>query len=112
MTIVKLSNDTKKCKAVDIYLGRALRNRRRACGISQQEIATVVGVTFQQIQKYEKGKNRMSASTFYEISRFLKIDINYLFRQFEKEYYKKAATVRSIFTDDQYDASWKHQEAV
>ena len=59
---------------VDVAVGHNIRRRRRALHISQEALAAAVNLTFQQIQKYERGANRVSASRLYEISRVLKCD--------------------------------------
>jgi transcriptional regulator with XRE-family HTH domain len=57
--------------SVDHHVGATIRTRRKALGISQTKLAVRVGLTFQQIQKYECGTNRVSASTLYEIAKAL-----------------------------------------
>lgn len=57
----------------DIFAGKQLRTKRIILGISQEEIGEAVGITFQQIQKYEKGLNRMGASRIAEFSKVLKV---------------------------------------
>ena len=64
---------------IDLHLGRRLRRRRRLLGLTQQQLAMQVGIRFQQIQKYEKGANRISASKLWDIARFFKVDIGYFF---------------------------------
>ena len=59
---------------VDVAVGDNIRRRRRDLRISQEALAAAVSLTFQQIQKYERGANRVSASMLYEISRVLKCD--------------------------------------
>lgn len=59
---------------VDVAVGANIRRRRRDLRISQEALAAAVKLTFQQIQKYERGANRVSASMLYEISRVLKCD--------------------------------------
>ena len=59
---------------IDVMVGDNIRRRRRSLGISQEALAAAVNVTFQQIQKYERGANRVSASRLYEISRVLTCD--------------------------------------
>ena len=56
---------------VDQHVGALIRLRRRALGISQTELANALGLTFQQVQKYERGSNRVSASKLYEIAQKL-----------------------------------------
>lgn len=58
-------------KPVDIQVGANIRSRRRALRISQQELGDATGLTFQQIQKYENGANRVSASTLFDIAKRL-----------------------------------------
>ena len=65
---------------IDIYVGRRLKSLRRQSGISQKELASRLGITFQQIQKYEKGLNRLPASRMLAICMSLKITPNDLFR--------------------------------
>ena len=65
--------------AIDFHLGRRLRRRRRLLGLTQQELAASVGVRFQQIQKYECGANRISASRLYELSRALSVPVQYFY---------------------------------
>lgn len=55
----------------DLHIGRRIRLRRTLLGLSQQHLASAVGVTFQQIQKYESGTNRISAARLYDVSRAL-----------------------------------------
>ena len=55
--------------AVDIYIGARMRERRHALNLSQAGLGEVLGVSFQQVQKYEGGKNRVSAARLFEICR-------------------------------------------
>lgn len=64
---------------VDVHVGERIRARRRVLGISQENLAEDLGLTYQQIQKYEKGANRVSASKLWAISRSLKAPIEYFF---------------------------------
>lgn len=64
---------------VDIYAGKRLRILRCLLGMSQQKLAERCGVSFQQIQKYENGKNRMSAGRLYELSIILDVPPDYFF---------------------------------
>ena len=65
--------------AVDVLVGNNLRRVRLLRGVSQTALAKGIGITFQQVQKYEKGANRVSASKLWEISRFLEADIQEFF---------------------------------
>lgn len=64
---------------VDVVVGARVRARRKEMSLSQTELAESVGVTFQQIQKYESGANRISSSKLYEISKVLQVSIQYFF---------------------------------
>ena len=64
---------------VDIHLGRRLRSRRRLLGLSQSDLGLVIGVRFQQIQKYECGGNRMSASRLWELADVLGVSVDYFY---------------------------------
>lgn len=64
---------------VDIYVGSRLKLRRLILGISQKKMAEKLGITFQQVQKYENGINRISASRLWDISKLLKVQVEYFF---------------------------------
>lgn len=64
---------------VDIHVGRRLRDRRNALGVTQEFLADKVDLTFQQIQKYEKGVNRISASRLQQFANILKVDVAWFF---------------------------------
>jgi transcriptional regulator with XRE-family HTH domain len=64
---------------VDVEIGQRIRNRRNQVGMSQTELALGCGITFQQVQKYEKGTNRVSGSRMVEIAALLKVPVEALF---------------------------------
>lgn len=64
---------------VDVHVGGRLKMRRVLMGISQEKLGESLEVTFQQIQKYEKGANRISASRLYDISRILSVPVQFFF---------------------------------
>ena len=66
-------------RPVDVYVGGRLRERRTLVGLSQEKLAEAVNLTFQQIQKYERGTNRISVSRLYELSRILKASPSWFF---------------------------------
>ncbi|MBI1244682.1 MAG: helix-turn-helix domain-containing protein [Alphaproteobacteria bacterium] len=70
---------------IDIHVGRRLRERRTMLGLSQQEIGRLLGVTFQQIQKNERGTNRMSASRLFEAARVLGTNVQFFFDEMPNE---------------------------
>ena len=66
------------------HLGRKLRMRRLSLGLTQTKVANAINVTFQQIQKYEKGTNGVSSSRLIQLSNFLKVPITYFFEDFSE----------------------------
>ena len=68
-------NDERAANAVDRRLGQRVRTRRLEIGMSQEKLAETLGVTFQQVQKYEKGVNRIAASRLFDISAALDMSI-------------------------------------
>lgn len=64
---------------IDIHVGRRLRLRRTLLGLSQEKLAEAIGLTFQQVQKYERGTNRVGASRLYEVSRVLDVPVAYFY---------------------------------
>ncbi len=64
---------------IDVHVGARVRLRRTLLGMSQTGLGDALGVTFQQVQKYEKGKNRISASRLYDLSRVLDVSIEHFF---------------------------------
>ena len=64
---------------IDVYVGGQIRTRRLLLGLNQEELAQSLGLTFQQVQKYESGANRVSASRLWEIAAILKMPIGYFF---------------------------------
>jgi DNA-binding XRE family transcriptional regulator len=65
--------------AVDRHIGARLRERRLEIGMSQEKLAELLGVTFQQIQKYENGVNRIAASRLYDMTKALEVSVAYFF---------------------------------
>jgi len=64
---------------IDVHVGLQVRLRRKELKISQERLAEALGLTFQQVQKYERGANRISASKLYEIARALQVPIGWFF---------------------------------
>jgi transcriptional regulator with XRE-family HTH domain len=64
---------------VDRHVGLRIRMRRKELGMSQERLADAIGLTFQQVQKYERAANRVSASKLWEMSRALSTSISYFF---------------------------------
>ncbi len=70
---------------VDVHVGNRIRLRRTLLGYSQQFMARKLGLTFQQIQKYEKGCNRVGASRLWDISKVLKVSMDFFFEDMDKD---------------------------
>ena len=66
------------------HLGNKLKLRRLALGLTQTKVAKAINVTFQQIQKYEKGTNGVSSIRLLQLSNYLKVPINYFFEDFSE----------------------------
>ncbi|MCU0911237.1 MAG: helix-turn-helix domain-containing protein [Rhodobacteraceae bacterium] len=64
---------------VDVHVGKRVRHRRWLAGMTQQQLAESVGIKFQQIQKYETGANRISASRLWDIGHALGVPVSYFF---------------------------------
>ena len=65
------------------HLGKKLRMKRLSLGLTQTKVAEAINVTFQQIQKYEKGTNGVSAARLMQISQFLKVPITYFYEEYK-----------------------------
>ena len=70
---------------VDVHVGSRVRLRRTLLGMSQTDIADALGLTFQQVQKYEKGTNRISASRLYQLSLIFGVPVESFFEEIEEE---------------------------
>ena len=66
---------------VDVHVGSRLRMRRQLVGMSQEKLGELLGITFQQVQKYEKGANRISASRLYFAAKILAIPVQFFFEE-------------------------------
>lgn len=77
--------DEKRPHPIDIHVGGRVRLRRTMLGMSQDKLAESLGLTFQQIQKYEKGVNRIGASRVFEISRILGVPIQFFYDDYDAD---------------------------
>ena len=76
---------------IDIHVGRRVRMRRTLLGLSQEKLGKAVSLTFQQIQKYERGANRIGSSRLYQFSRILGVPVSYFFDDMDPSITGKAA---------------------
>ena len=70
---------------IDVHVGQRLRQRRVLAGLSQEKLARMVGITFQQVQKYERGANRIVASRLYQLANVLDVPVSYFFEEISEE---------------------------
>ncbi len=84
---------------VDVHVGKRVRHRRWMVGMTQQQLAEQVGIKFQQIQKYETGMNRVSASRLWDISNALGVTVSFFFDGLEKETSSKGDSPVDMMTD-------------
>lgn len=82
--------------AIDVHVGNRLRLRRSLLGMTQEVLAKELGLTFQQVQKYERGANRISASRLYDLCRVLGVPVSYFFDDMTPEV-EKASPVNMRF---------------
>lgn len=87
--------------AIDVHVGQRIRLRRTLLGMSQDQLSAALDITFQQVQKYERGTNRVSASRLWDISQILDVDISYFFEDMCAD--TKASSPRRVSTGSSAD---------
>ena len=87
---------TKSANSIDVHVGSRLRQRREALGISQGRLGRHLGLTFSQIQKYEKGTNRIGAGRLYQIASYLGIQPSYFFEGLSGDEAPSAAPANAV----------------
>lgn len=109
---VKMVEKTRKTKGmsddVDKHVGKRLRVRRSLVGMSQEKLANALGITFQQVQKYERGSNRISASRLFKMSKVLEVPVDYFYDDMEgnKEIYGMSDNAQEAFGENmKYDVN-------
>ena len=83
---------------IDVYIGQRIRVRRQLLGLSQEALAKKIGITFQQVQKYERGMNRMGSSRLWDMAQVLGVSVNFFFEDMAAEI--AAQSPRSFFLPD------------
>ena len=81
----KVGPGRSRAQDIDRYVGARMRERRIMLGLTQQQMAELIGVTYQQAHKYETGINRISAGRLYQIAQALGVEISYFFEEFDPE---------------------------
>lgn len=84
---------------VDVHVGQRVRQRRWMVGMTQQQLANKVGIKFQQIQKYETGANRISASRLWDIAAALGVSVSFFFEGLDRDQFGAVADRGDIMTD-------------
>ncbi|MCP5382545.1 MAG: helix-turn-helix transcriptional regulator [Kordiimonadaceae bacterium] len=85
MSMIKSSPDP-----VDIHVGARVRLRRTLLGMSQEKLGKALGLTFQQVQKYERGANRIGSSRLYQLSKILDVPVSFFFDEMTPDATRKA----------------------
>jgi len=78
---------------IDVHVGRRMRLRRQELGMTQATLGDTAKVTFQQVQKYERGANRISASRLYTFAKVLKVPVAYFFEEIPSEFRERSTPV-------------------
>ena len=79
-----MRDSPKKCQAIEHYIGLRIRERRVHLGLTQQQLAQLIGVTYQQAHKYERGVNRVSAGRLYQIAQVLGVHVGYFYEGYKE----------------------------
>jgi transcriptional regulator with XRE-family HTH domain len=105
-----------RAQDIDRYVGARMRERRIMLGLTQQQMAELIGVTYQQAHKYEKGINRIAAGRLFTIARALGVDVGYFFDGMDSERNFKPTTQQRMLLELARNfiamPSRKHQEAL
>ena len=88
---------------VDIHVGKRLKKRRKLLGLTQTELANMLGLSFQQIVKYEKATNRISASRLVDLSNVLNVSISYFFNEMPTNVLKQSPRLITNSKDKEND---------
>lgn len=84
---------------IDIHVGGRVRLRRTLLGMSQEKLGEMIGLTFQQVQKYERGANRIGASRLYDLSRVLDVPIQFFYEDMTSETAGQSPRLRAGLAD-------------
>ena len=75
---------------IDVHIGKRLKLRRQVLQLSQQQLGKMMGLTFQQVQKYEKGQNRISGSRLWDFACVLGVDVNFFFADMDRKIFMQS----------------------
>jgi len=96
---------------VDVFVGQRLRELRMLAGLSQSDVASALGLTFQQLQKYERGFNRVSSSRLFTLGQFFRVPVSVFFEGLESRPATAETEAHVIRTDDS-DSTLRSREAL
>lgn len=85
---------------IDAYVGRRIKQRREELGFSQENLAESLGISFQQVQKYERGANRVGASRLYHIANALDVETSFFFSGLENQDAKKDNEIAYLLSNE------------
>jgi len=85
MSVTEMKRTTARTQDIDHHVGARIRERRIMLGLTQQQLADLIGVTYQQAHKYERGLNRVSAARLFQIARVLSVPVSHFFEGLDQE---------------------------
>lgn len=88
---------------IDIHVGKLIRLRREVMSLSQEKVGKLIGISFQKIQKYEHGMNRISASRIYDFSQIFGIPVTYFFDEMDEETAMQSPRRLTVEIPDDFD---------
>jgi transcriptional regulator with XRE-family HTH domain len=115
MAMAKSSERQSRVQDVDRHVGARMRDRRIMLGLTQNQLAELIGVTYQQAHKYERGINRMAAGRLYKVAQVLGVDVSYFFEGLQTGGTFRATPQQRLLLELAKNftaASWKHQQAI
>lgn len=81
---------------IDVHVGNRIKLRRNILGMSQEKLASSIGLTFQQVQKYERGRNRISASRLWDFAKILGVQVSFFFEEMDEKTTKQSPRMFTI----------------
>ncbi len=94
---IKTGYGTGRPNPIDVHVGSRVRLRRTLLGMSQEKLGDAIGLTFQQVQKYERGANRIGSSRLFDLSRVLDVPVSFFFDDMPAEIAESAPGCHSEF---------------
>ncbi len=98
-----------KPNPVDVHVGTRVRLRRTLMGLSQEKLGEAIGLTFQQVQKYERGANRIGASRLFDLSRVLDVPVSFFFDDMTEEAVEQFDHLAALGLGENKQAAYIHE---